>query len=109
MKKVYIAGQYGRRRGLSEEECEANVYKAIEVARKLIKQGWCPFIPHLYHFCSKGWHLSPDEDVWFSLCKEWIGDCEAIFMMKGWAQYDGGAVWEYKIAKELKKEILFEV
>ena len=106
--KIYISGPYGRRKGLSEEECEANVKRAIEVARKLILEGYNPFVPHLFHYIHIGWNGTLPEERWLELCKGWISACRYMFMMRGWATSEG-AVEEHRIAKELGLEIIYEI
>jgi hypothetical protein len=81
--KVYIALPYGRRRGNSVSECEANVKIAIEVARQLILRGHIPFIPHLYHYVHTDWDLTPHEDEWLKICKAWIPFCDALLRPPG--------------------------
>lgn len=86
---------------MSDEECEANVMKSIEVGRELIKRGYNPFVPNLYHFLHKNWTDSPDEDVWLDLVSSWLEDCD-ILLVASTPKGDGsGVAREMKIAKEL--------
>lgn len=79
MARVYLAHTYGRRAGLNEAKCEANVLKTRDFARHLISKGWNPYIPNLMHYVHKGWDNSPDEEEWFKIVSEWIRFCDALF------------------------------
>uniref|UniRef100_A0A6H2A3E6 DUF4406 domain-containing protein n=1 Tax=viral metagenome TaxID=1070528 RepID=A0A6H2A3E6_9ZZZZ len=81
--RLYIAGPYGRSRGLSEEELETNVLRAKVYARGVIAAGHTPFLPHLYHELHRGWITSPDETRWFNMAKEWITFCDGILRIPG--------------------------
>lgn len=78
--RIYVAHTYGRRRGLSPAEYEANALKSIEYGRALIKMGHNPFIPNLWHFVHKNWVDSPGENHWFMLVSEWLKFCDAILV-----------------------------
>ncbi len=105
--KIYIAGPYGRRKGLSSLQCQANVDKAVEVARRLINLGYIPFVPHLYHYVHTGWQNSLNEDRWFEACAAWLSDCQAIYMMKGWRD-SLGACKEWQLAQEMGLQVYYE-
>ncbi len=83
---IYIAAPYGRRRGLSEKECEQNVQRAILYARILITKGFIPIVPHLYHYIHAGWDASPGEDTWLSLCKPLVSLSDAVLRIAGESQ-----------------------
>lgn len=105
--KLYITYPYGRRNGLSEEECKANAMKAIELGRELILKGHNPYIPHLYHFVHKGWEDSPDEDKYFELVSAWIQDCDAVLI--GAQTLTVGMQREIRIAESLGKDIYWDI
>ena len=93
--KIYVAGPYGRRKGLSDAECEANVRVAIDAGRALIAKGHIPFIPHLYHYVHVGWSDSPDEEVWLRIASSWIEHCDALLLLPG---ESAGAQHEVELA-----------
>ena len=108
-KKVYVCSVYGRRHGLSEEECEANTYKAIEVGRKLILKGYIPFIPHLFHFVHKGWAVSVEEPIYFEIVSSWIEYCD-ILLVASMPQWEGSGVQrEIEIAEGLDIPIYYKL
>jgi hypothetical protein len=83
VKKVYIAGPYGRRSKASIDQITLNLNRAINMARLLIGRGYAPLVPHLYHFIHIGWSSTPDEDAWWEVCAAWIGSCDALLRLKG--------------------------
>ena len=107
--RVYVAHVYGRRHGLSPEECEANAYKAIEVGRELIKRGHNPFIPNLFHFLHKNWESTLSEDGWFAIVSEWIRFCNILLVadMPPWE--DSGVHREISIAKRLGIPVVYDI
>jgi len=107
--KIYVAHTYGRRHGLSEQECELNAFKSIEVGRKLILKGHNPFVPNLWHFIHTGWSQSPDEDVWLSLVSEWIYSCDALFVANAPSWDDSGVHREVEMAKRMGMPIYYNI
>ncbi len=83
---IYIAAPYGRRRGLSEKECEQNVQRAILYARILITKGYIPFVPHLFHYVHKGWDATPSEETWLEICKPFVELSDAVLRLSGESQ-----------------------
>lgn len=107
--KIYVAHTYGRRHGLSEEECEANTLKAIKVGRKLIKMGHNPFIPNLWHYIHKNWNDTLNEDKWLSLVSEWIANCD-VLLVASMPKWDGSGVSsEIHIAQELGIYVCWDI
>jgi len=96
--KIYVAMPYGRRRNLPLPEIMANVYRAIEVGRELIKKGHTPFIPHLYHWVHYGWAETPSEDKWIDMCVQWVQLCDALIYIDPEGQ-SLGALLECQIAQ----------
>ena len=107
--KIYVAHTYGRRHGLSNEECERNAMASVELGRQLIMKGHNPFIPNLFHWVHKGWENSPDEAIYLSLVSEWIRDCDALLVgaMPHWV--NSGVRREMKIAEALGKKIYWNI
>lgn len=106
---MYVAHSYGRRRGLSDEECEVNVQKSIEIGRQLILKGWNPFIPNLYHFVHKGWEDTLDEDKWHEIVSTWIRFCDALFVGSTPAGFMSGVMAEIRIAAQLGLPIYYSL
>ncbi len=105
--KIYVAHTYGRRHGLSDEECEKNTWASVCVGRELIKMGWNPFIPNLYHFVHLNWNESPEEKIYFDIVSSWIGDCKAFLVARMPPWEDTGVRRELNIAKELCLDIYY--
>lgn len=106
MLRIYVAGPYGRKNGLSDEECEKNVQKAIEVARLLVRRGHIPFLPHLYHYLHVDWENTLEEDEWWQMSATWIPFCEALFRIEG---YSSGSDGEVEVAQSLGKSIFYSM
>ena len=110
MRRIYIASAYGRRHGKSEEECEQNTIRAIEVGRQLIMRGFNPLIPHLWHYIAKGWrHDIKDEDLWYSLVSEWVQCCDALFVADYPSWENSGVQAEIELAESLGKPVYWSL
>lgn len=103
--KIYICHTYGRRHGLTDEECEANALSSIEFGRQVILKGHNPFIPNLFHWVHKNWKESPDETVYLSLVSDWIQHCNALLVASMPKWDNSGVKREIKIAEALGKKI----
>ena len=100
--KIYVAGPYGAQEWEKAEHdvCRTvhhNVREAIEVGIALIEKGHTPFIPHLSHFIQMEMEYPLPPAYWYSLDKEWLAVCDALFYMG--SSY--GADAELELAKEL--------
>lgn len=73
--KIYVAGPY------TKGNVEENVNKAIDLADKLSKIGFMPFVPHLLHF----WHLRHEltYDFCCELDNEYLLVCDALIRIPG--------------------------
>ena len=107
--RIYVAHNYGRRRGLSNEECEVNVMRSIEIGRELILQGHNPFIPNLLHFVHKGWAMSPDESYWHQLSSEWLRFCDSIFVGSKPLDVNSGVKDEVDTSRVLKLPAYYSI
>ena len=88
--RIYIAGPYGRSRGLSEKQIEKNVKKAFKCGEAVLKRGHKPFVPHWMHYLYTGWSgTPPTEEEWGHIAAEWLVGCDAILMMPGWMSSQG--------------------
>lgn len=110
MIKIYIAHEYGRRHGLSDEECEKNVNDCIKnFVRPLIEMGYNPFVPLLHHYIHKNWDSSPDETLYFDLVAEWIKYCD-IFLVAKIPEWEGtGVLREVRIANFYKMPVIYSL
>jgi len=107
--KIYVAHTYGRRWGLTDDECECNAIKSIAWGRILIERGWNPFIPNLFHFVHKGWGNSPEESTYFELVSEWIQDCDALFVAEMPPWENSGVAREVGIAESLDIPVYYSL
>lgn len=108
--KIYVAHTYGRRHGLSDEECEKNVQKSIHWGIKVLNKGHNPFIPNLYHYVHKQMgDYSFDESVWLSLVSSWLVDCEAIFVAEMPKWEGSGVMRELVMAQSLNKKVFYDI
>jgi hypothetical protein len=73
--RVYVAGPY------TKGDVGANVRAAMAAGSALIRAGYAPFIPHLFHFL----HIAEPQpyDVWMELDAEWIRMCHALVRLPG--------------------------
>jgi len=97
MRVIFVSGPY---RG----NVEPNIIKARRVAVMLWQQGWAVFCPHTNTANFDG--ECPD-DVWLKGDIEILKRCDAIYMMSTWRESKGSQE-EYRIARELGKEIIFQ-
>lgn len=111
--KIYVAHNYGRRRGLTKEEREANVAASVELGRQIILKGHIPFIPNLYHHIHEGWDKSPNEEVWTRMVSAWIEDCQALLVGSDTLEHPdwehSGVRREIGIARRLNKIIYLHI
>ena len=94
MKTVFIASPYTL----------GDVGESVEVANKLMDNGYTPFTPLLYHFH----HVifpRPYED-WIKLDLEWLSKCDCLLRLPG---ESSGADGEVKFAKESGIPIYYSI
>jgi len=103
--RIYQSHPYGRRRNLTDGECQKNVDHSLEITRELIKRGHNPFNPLLWHYIHLGWHDSPDEEKYFHLVSGWIEACD-VFFYGGQAD---GVERELKIATDLGLPVYYSL
>jgi len=74
-KIVYVAGPYNH--GNKGE----NIHNVIRVAEHLRKEGYLPFIPHLFHF----WNTISfqEEEYWIAMDLDWLQHCDAFVQLPG--------------------------
>ncbi len=100
-KIIYVAGPY---RADSEIQLRKNIEHARDAAIKLWQDGWVVICPHMNtaHFGG-----ACPVSVWLEGDLEILKRCDAIYMLNTWEKSEG-AKEEYRIAKQLGLEILFE-
>ncbi len=77
MIRVYVAGPYGS----DDNQIPVNVRAAIDAAEHLLRLGFNPFVPHLYHHWNA---VHPhDYETWMSLDLEWLQTCNAVLRIPG--------------------------
>jgi hypothetical protein len=77
-KKIFIAGPY---HAPTSGGRHANALAAIDTGEELFKLGYCPFIPHLFHWWNR-YHEHPELE-WLKMDVEWLVACDALFRMEG--------------------------
>lgn len=72
--RIYIAGPISAD---THDKMAWNVFKAIYIAKDIIKKGHFPFIPHLF------WILGLDRSWqwWIDFDDVWLRQCDALFYM----------------------------
>jgi hypothetical protein len=94
MKKIYVAGPYT---AINPRDTQLNVNKAIEIGCALIKKGYAPFIPHLYHYVWLHEKGNYEYDTWRKIDTKWIESSNAFFYIGS----SKGADEELKMAEKL--------
>lgn len=83
---VYIAGPYSyvtTQTGL-RPDVEGNTKRAIKWARKLLKLGYLPFVPHLFHYLD---FRQDDWEFWVTTAGyAWIEKCDAVLRIPGYSE-----------------------
>lgn len=99
---VFISGSYRSRWDLPGVIW--NIFKAWRCGRKLVRQGYSVFIPHLNTALMDD--LQPAE-FFLECCKKELPNFEVIYMMKGWEKSEG-AKEELAEAKKRGMTIWYE-
>ena len=74
---VMVIGPYGKRRGATPPELEANVRRACEVGAVLARMGVIPIIPLLWHYVDA--QMGGDnEHLWEEASMELLKVCDAV-------------------------------
>ena len=95
--RVYVAGPISKNEKSINRPID-NVKQALQVALRIRKYGYTPFVPHLYHF----WDLlNPQSyEYWIKMDIEWLVVCDVLFRMGGASR---GAEGEIKVAQKIAK------
>ena len=99
--KIYVAGPYT---GVTLEEIEENVQRAMEAGLKIWKKGHFPYVPHLTHWpdiLSRELEIEMDWVDYMNWHAPWVDQCDALFLLAE----SKGALLEYNHAKEEGKEV----
>ncbi len=107
--RIYVAHNYGRRRGLSLEALQRNVNASIKIGLELIEKGHNPFIPNLYHYVHLMSNGTIGEDTFFALVSEWVKFSEALFVGSKPSGGKSGVQDEINIAKEIGIPIYYSL
>jgi hypothetical protein len=95
---VYIAGPY------THGDPEGNVRLAIYTAEEIAKNGFVPFVPHLYHY----WHEQSEHGYkyWMEMGAAWLDKCDCVFRIYG---YSPGAATEVIHAHERRMPVFHSI
>ena len=96
--KVYIASPY------TKGDVGTNVREQILTGHKLMKLGFCPFIPELYHFVHIVCPLEYDEVMDMDL--RWLECCDCVLRLPGESK---GADMEVEQAKKLGLKVYYSI
>lgn len=96
--KIYVAGPY------TKGDVALNVHHAIEMSDQLLKLGFAPFCPHLFHF----WHMMFPHDYkeWLDLDNQFVGCCDALLRISG---ESSGADKEVELAGSLDIPVFYTI
>jgi len=96
MIKVYIASPY------TLGDVAVNVKLQIDVADRLIDNGFAPFVPLYSHFQ----HMAHPRDYndWIKLDLEWVKSCDCLLRLGG---ESSGADGEVALAKHLEIPVFY--
>ena len=100
---VYVAGAYRSKWGLPGKI--VNIWKAYRTGRKLVRQGYCTYIPHMNTALMD---IGLQDDQFFLDCGiKMLPKCQIIYMMKGF-EYSDGACAELKEAQRRGLTVWYE-
>ena len=103
MKVIYIAGPY---RSDCEWQLEQFIRHAEDAAIRLWKDGWAAYCSHknTAHF---GGALGILDKTWLDGNIEILTRCDAIYMLKNWAESQGAQA-ELELAQSLDLQVIYE-
>lgn len=100
-KMIYVAGAYT---ASSKELIKANVRLAIDAGEELLKAGFAPIVPHLFHYWDEVYPHG--YETWMELDITLLTNCHALVRLEGISR---GADREVAIAIERKIPVFFGV
>jgi len=107
--RIYVAHNYGRRRGLSAEELQANVDNSIRIGIELIKKGHIPIIPLLYHYVHLHANGLIPESVFIRIGEELVSASEAVLVATKPSDPESDIYKEIQIALKCEYPIFFSL
>lgn len=100
---IYMAGPIT---ATAERTVEQNVASAVAIYLRLIDAGVCAFCPHLSELVPEAFDIHYEK--WLKYDFEIIRRADAVLMLPNW-EMSKGACREYIHAKELNKQIFYDV
>lgn len=103
--KIYIAAPYSAK---TPEEIIQNVNTAIDVGIMIYRHGHIPYIPHLAHWIeqrNQEYIFKLQYEDYLKMNIEWLKICDALLYLAP----SPGADQELQLAKELKKQIYYDI
>ena len=98
MKKVYIASPY------TIGDVAVNVKRQMDVADKLMNEGFAPFAPLYSHFQHMA-HPRPYKD-WIEVDKTWVLACDCVLRLDGESE---GADLEVRLAEQNEIPVFYSI
>jgi len=107
--RIYVAHNYGRRRGASLETLQRNVDSSIKIGIKLIKKGHIPIIPLLYHYVHLMANDSIPESVFIEIGNELVKISDAILVATPPSDKGSDIYGEIDIAKDIGIPVFYSI
>ena len=99
---IFVSGAYRSKYGIIGRAI--NIWKAYQVARRLVRQGYSCYIPHMNTALMDGLQ---SEDWFLEATLKMLPKCQIIYMMRN-SSHSQGAIMEWREAKRRGMEIEFE-
>ena len=99
---IFVSGAYRSKYGIIGRA--VNIWKAYQVARRLVRQGYSCYIPHMNTALMDGLQ---SEDWFLEATLKMLPKCQIIYMMKGWENSEG-AKMELLEADKRGMDIIYE-
>ena len=99
---IFVSGAYRSKYGIIGRA--VNIWKAYQVGRRLVRQGYSCYIPHMNTALMDGLQ---SEDWFLEATLKMLKHCQILFLMRGWQQ-SMGARAEWREANERGLTIIFE-
>lgn len=106
---IYLSHEYGRRHGLSEGECLANVMKSIDIQIELEDRGWNVYNPLLEHFPHQRRSEPLSEQEYHDLVSYWLRYCDAFLQGSTIRWEASGVQRELNMAIQLDLDIFYSL
>ena len=99
---VFVSGAYRSKYGIIGRA--VNIWKAYRAGRRLVRQGYSCYIPHMNTALMDGLQ---SEDWFLEATLKMLPKCQIIYMMKGWENSEG-AKMELLEADKRGMDIIYE-